>query len=1091
MSDSSSNTGRCSPRTLSRPSSRDLLKESVSPAQSQSRSRDSSPCKNQHRRSGSKSSLSGISGPEGAAGPSDKPNTRAPGHGHGHRRKKSSVAAGSAHLSGPRRGSGSSVFDGPAAVIAAPVPLRSPFTFPSLPIVDSPSSAESGTFVIYPPTGLEAGIVEPDSATSSADDQGPVSPYMTVETVHTPRKKRVGAEDDVRARLTSFSFGAKPAPRSPMPNESASFDLLSSPTPAAARSPLVSPRASRILRTSHNTPSSRPPSLLFTYATPSGTASPQPYAPLAEALQRESRGSLSAGDDALLSSPLPAAGSVSPGPAAGRRRHSHTRSNSISMPNLKLARPGSLGVQSTPSLPGSPNSPMNERLRPAGSVVGSRLKFEPSGRGAEAEKQKEDYRRQALEKLTGGSPRPQDQYEPREPEISLPELDDDDASSSMSSLRPNSFGSLSTSSGAFSFGRPNSLGSLGPAGLGISYGQGPLGLLGPDSPPTSANLASPSLDLEPSGLSSQKDRWITPGLQSPATREDGLGLGPLSANGYTEFSPGPVTKRASMTTSLGVLAEVDETEEEEAADAEDEESEVPSPTGDTARTDLDHEPTPPTLRLKQLHLTSIAAAQTPPRSEADMLRSFSLPRSGGSAPSSTPPSAPHSLSRPFAASGRARPRPLSGINGPVMLPAPGSIDETHADRFVAATQVDISPVRPRVAAASTSSRASSISYKRTESKVLSPTRDRTFSAVRARSPSSELSGSTSLFSASSTSPVKAPLALADGPQRPSGRPAQPSRSVSLPMRSAQYSSARASRQPSDDSAGDYYDWKSERAEQDTERNVRLDDAQMWRARCALLEDRLEAEKRESAMLRERVRKLGDRLSALSTERPDLQLWGQDLSIDGEGGAVSSTQGPVAALGIPQAIITPATPLVDETSPLLAPTPPSGKTASPDPSKKFRAWRLPTSGKLRKAPPCPPTDEGKRDSFFGLSAEPEPATGDSVRDTWGGVDLPPFGAETGSPGEHEAMDGSMRSLRRAQRQEASVLGLGLLRSPSTGYVPLNVSPTKEKPGFSLSPTKLVRSLFEQPVSPLRGDEHMRRPMDFRKSCRCCTGPVIEL
>lgn len=329
----------------------------------------------------------------------------------------------------------------------------------------------------------------------------------------------------VAARLSAFSFASKPAagtfpPRRRQPPRLSSQSILGH---EIVSSPLSSPTSSHRFSNS----SSRPPSLLL--ARPSSN---------------------------ILSPPTSATGPSSPPAQPKKKRHSHTRSNSISLPNIKLqnavSRPNSLNLLHSPSFdsPASPTSPNGEPKPSRLTGLNSqRLKFEPSGRGAEAEKQREESRRRALEKLTGSEPRSRPPFvEPPVAEISLPDLDDEDSSSVASSNRP--------LSGAF--GQPAAFSWSGQPSLSFL----PL-------PPLSGPTSSSPLSASPFfGVSAAADEQSIDRPERWSGQSFGLSRDPISIKeeqlGYgMDVNDASIGKRPSMNRQLSALQEVDESEEDE------------------------------------------------------------------------------------------------------------------------------------------------------------------------------------------------------------------------------------------------------------------------------------------------------------------------------------------------------------------------------------------------------------------------------------------------------------------------------------------------------------------------------------------------
>ena len=548
--------------------------------------------------------------------PRSKGNLAAAGHARGHSRQISSLG-GNGFGGGMSRGNVMDLFDVDQPIPPPPAPLRG-----------ATPQSPSFSFPLASPRWRDHAATIP--ATPLLEDN-PI-PENSEERFTSHRDEE--HHSVVKDRLSTFSFGSKapanpirlsPSPRPP-PSSKRRYPPPTYPTGSPGQSP-----TKRL-----STPSSRGPSLLVTRPTPLA------FSPIN-------------GPPTRTDSP-----GTPPSPAAqSKRRHLHTRSNSISLPNLKLSsRPPSLGIPVSPSFPQSPIFPGNSgasRPNNSSGIQGTRLRFEPSGRGAEAEKEKDEYRRKALEKLTG-SPLPDEQLSNSGTEISLPELDDEDTSSVVSSvIRPFS------GNGGFNFGRPTSSSST----PGLSWS-----LLNEDSPPPG-------------------DRWS--GYGFGLDKEDGLGFGlPLSASSSTASIGLPlelvVTSRPSLQRNLSVLAEVEEPEEGEEGDAEDVLTTSPEMTAVAFSSpsdeplDLPHEtpnatgrwveegarstesipilaPTP--SRLRQLHLVS---------SRSTTSNSNGTPQSAKK-PVSGSQFTPGSPTKGYGMIGRGRPRPLAlGTNNNVLSP---------------------------------------------------------------------------------------------------------------------------------------------------------------------------------------------------------------------------------------------------------------------------------------------------------------------------------------------------------------------------------------------------------------------------------------
>lgn len=634
----------------------------------------------------------------------------------------------------------------------------------------------------------------------------------------------------VKERLSTFSFGAKsPNARSPSPRERIGQPLLPSQAMNSDRFPSPSPSPIKSLAT----PSSRPPSLLLTRPTPLQFGSPSPAGPSSQA-------------ESPQTPPTP----------ARTKRHSHTRSNSISLPNLKLSsRPTSLGVSNSPSFPSSPSSPMGAS-RPSSLYQGARLKFEPSGRGAEAEKEKEEYRRKALEKLTG-SPSPVFPDSPSA-EIALPDLDDEDNSSVASSARPVS------GFGSFTFGRPNSSSST-PSGFSWSTNE--------DSPPL--------------------ERWSTGFNAKQDDKEDALGFGftfsgsgsgsfsfgqvppppPASEYGIGKGLPSTMSARPSLTRNLSVLAEVDEPEDNETeADVDGGQDVFILPTTDQGMpmSPLEEEEhldttrfvpivAPAPTRLRELHLVSSVTPVSvrPP-----------LPVNATSQGSPT---------KGYGAIGRGRPAPLEHI-----------ITDSPVSLASLVTTPKSAGLPRRRAAPGSGSRGSSISYKK-DNESSTSSRDWSFSSKAPFSPPSTHSDLTSppptlpphfsgwgnLTRTAASRPCPRPKSLAgmgvdhQGAGRILGELEEVDEDALSSSRNTSFRLASAaSTMESSDNARESFDdyaWREMHLEIEMERDALREDVDLWRVRCGGLEDKLEAEKKENGVLRERVRKressdldLGDR-----------------------------------------------------------------------------------------------------------------------------------------------------------------------------------------------------------------------------------------
>lgn len=209
------------------------------------------------------------------------------------------------------------------------------------------------------------GVLEPSPSNSSGHSRTTNSSGPSVES---------SLEDTLQAatsRLNSFSFGAKPQPQ-PQASSSRQPLLPSLALIASDTKPKSLPLPTPTLTQDNamlTAPLSRPPSLLLTAATPLSEDPPQPTTP-----------------------------------PRSRKRHSHTRSTSISIPS---SRPQSLAA-----------FPISPGLSPGSAASSPRkLTFGPSGRGAEAEKER--ARASAFASLEGSR-------QPRVDIVSLPQFDDDE-----------------------------------------------------------------------------------------------------------------------------------------------------------------------------------------------------------------------------------------------------------------------------------------------------------------------------------------------------------------------------------------------------------------------------------------------------------------------------------------------------------------------------------------------------------------------------------------------------------------------------------------------------------------------------------------
>ncbi|WRT67720.1 uncharacterized protein IL334_004692 [Kwoniella shivajii] len=948
-------------------------------------------------------------------------------------------------------------------------------------------------------------------------------------------------QEEIAARLSSFSFGAKP-PMSTFPPKRRQQPFVPSPSlfeHDAMSSPLASPTSSvsapNLNRLS--TPSSRPPSLVFTHPTPLSLGSPAPSGP--------SRASLAS----LPSSP----------PTPARRKHSHTRSNSISLPNLKMggARPTSLGIPPPTSIPSSPRSPGSggegtSRSSLSSPITGQRLKFEPSGRGAEAEKDRSESRRKALEKLTGAPSLSRSPvFEPQVAEISLPDLDDEDTSSVASSNRPLS-GVFGSGSGSSFFSRPSSL----------------------TLPPLTASTASTS-----SALSASPFSWSSPNeQQSPVERWSGFGFGLAKEYGKDDgMSFGmdvstAMAKRPSITRQLSALAEVDESEEDE-MEFEDEAIAVDMirslSDGSEGDSSYPVEPTP--NRLRELRLGSSISSSTPRQDSFDTVHTFSFPRQSSTSPSASSPT------KVYGSIGRGRPKPLtmgSTSSTPTSMSTPKSAGFSARKR----------------AAPGSGSRGSSISYKKDDSS----------------SSSHDLSigGSRNVFSPEALSPpLESPRFAGWGNStkanlRPCPRPrtlvglgidsatsgrvlgeleeAEEETSPNLgsmwtspipddadiPRPYAGYGSHDAEARR--DSFAEESEWRDVQLDLEMEREALKEDVAMWKLRCGILEDKLAVERKESSTLRDRVRKLGDRLSSVSsvpTERSSSeshavesrliaemreQLFNLTTTLEAERKAKEeafvrlaenerSSQKSYDESEDDELLLTArpdqegpfqqviASPIITPPSPLPPNIMSSGITTplkiSRDPNlARIKGWGFPKEPSV--SPPSKTDKSKKRESFFGLSTVLKRSVSADEAEIHNGVDLPcfslPESTSTSTPSVGNLDYPTLFAFNQNQFADSPrAVSDPIPTKPRSNSIEttasLSVTANGTGTGFTSSAVSFLSSYLphktslDEPrkekksyTSRFIHKEEQRIPeksniaqMDFRHGCRCCVGAVIEL
>lgn len=684
-----------------------------------------------------------------------------------------------------------------------------------------PSASFTGSINVHEP-GFDLPLYPMDASTSVS------VPLSTNPAGHpvdfgTPKTPENSEDDHVRARFTGFSFGSKPpAPgsRGPSPMDCRRDRMSRTSSPGHSPKPSFSAPGSM---NRLSTPLSRPPSLLVTRATPLFHDAPLGSAP---ALQ-----------------PLAPVSPTTPPTPARSKRHSHTRSNSISLPNLKLGRPQSYSVlASSPSFPASPVSP-DEFPPPSRVANGRKLKFEPSGRGAEAEKQRDESRRKALEKLTGGmSPTipPPAPVEASIAEISLPVMDDEEETTSpyLAHLDEGSFGSQ------FS-------GLLPPLGQAESIQR--QGSVSPVSP-----AVSPFPWTSPNHTSPPAEQWTHGGNRDREEGLGGLGFGLDLAN----------SKRASMPSVLGVLTEEEEETEEAQSRSEAGKEASPAESPITMRSEEIPIVGPTPSRLRELHLVSSSVHVSPSRSEDSSHSTTTRPLS-----EATP-------TKLFGTGsvGR-RPRPLSGL-GHAAFSAHGSVASSPATNTTIATPKSASSLLGRRRAQPGSgSRGSSISYKKEKEGRGSSGSSREWAFGRNTSPTLGDFGSPPPISASTqfatwpkaqnnidddrtaTYPHSEAFGMigredvVDGtssPLRTSGsRWSRPPHAFT-PTASTEDESVGRESMSLDESST--FSWRDSRLEMEMERDAFREDAELWKTRCLTAEESLKAEKVESGVLWERVRK---------------------------------------------------------------------------------------------------------------------------------------------------------------------------------------------------------------------------------------------
>lgn len=679
-------------------------------------------------------------------------------------------------------------------------------------------------------------------------------------------------EEMAHGRMASFTFGSKPKPlpqpqQQPLPQPALSNPLPPLPPPLAKRrtrpsSIIHTPRSSTSTSTS-TTEVSRPPSLVVT----------SPFIP------PELHSIL----DNTTTSPheslpfLPSSSTATATVTARSRKHSHTRSNSISLPNLKLGRPTSLTASSslTSSFPSSPISPDSDSAlqpqpqpQPSRVITSRRLKFEPSGRGAEAELAKEESRRRALEKLTGISQRYPDSRmdvgESNVESIVLPSMDLETSGSSVVSDSPH-----------LGFGRGQ---------LSDQFG---LPLL--DHMPD-YDIRSPSPQLSvPSNVTSPQlygqSTLSRPIL--PLSRMSKSG-GPGSIYEIERDMPS-ISKRISVTSALGVLQEEDENELMSTSTSTSASSASQNPAVGPVRHPLlvnemngaessNHNREPPSTStgLRQLQLLSPPSDKsTFGNKQSQSPNTFSLVPSdviGAGESSHTPTkrsSLPLSITRHRPQSLHLRPSSPLAVEEP-SSPVPGS-SLTRSTRSRSSFG-SLTPDRR-------TSRSGSLSYKKTPSGDTTTTTQRTSdtdtsvfgdirtplsvahdlpldqstSTVNSHAESSSSSSAHHLsWGNGSPSPWHHPDVARSGrwSQSTSTRKIEPTITPAPP--SALETPLKARRMSTSDSIS--LDWQGSSLDLALQRDTMEEDRDKWRTRCMAAEAKLEEERRERAILQSRIRK---------------------------------------------------------------------------------------------------------------------------------------------------------------------------------------------------------------------------------------------
>ncbi|TXT13520.1 hypothetical protein VHUM_00887 [Vanrija humicola] len=337
---------------------------------------------------------------------------------------------------------------------------------------------------------------------------------------------------------------------------------------------------------------------------------------------------------------------------------------------------------------------------------------------------------------------------------------------------------------------------------------------------------------------------------------------------FTFDASGPTkTSSVLLNSHLGVLTEEDETESDTAEETDNRPSTTSSFADPPSLTDdesaITSGPTP--SKLRELHLvSSVSSAGSRRGSVPDVREGFAR----ALAQSRETPT------KGYGTIGRGRPKPL-GLEGVTSLSLGSAVSAPSPVKGTRARGVVGTGARR---AGQPGSRSSSISYKKDDSGSNS---SRDYSrGPTSPPPMSDVSSPTYTHSPlgdwqsrSIGRPCPRPRSLVQGLGGTSGRVLGEVEEEAYDARDDGVSNGRASTEASrDTSQRDSWTGASRRDSRDRmdaemEREALRDDVEMWRRRCRTLEDKLESERRDSTVLRERVRKLGDRLLSVSNTAP--------------------------------------------------------------------------------------------------------------------------------------------------------------------------------------------------------------------------------